>query len=105
MDSQGDESWDESGLDLDVDLDLGRAGDEEERMEDEEDDFDGIEDVSPSQAVLPKAVASGSKRTGTVGATLEDLFSDDEPAGESFSARKAISNQTEKRVIPRSRGK
>ena len=43
----------------------------------DDDDFDGIEDVSPSQVVLPSVKRSkpGVAKTGT---TLADLFSDDE---------------------------
>jgi hypothetical protein len=41
--------------------------------EDEEDEFDGIEDVSASQFILPNPPAIAKK-----GLTLDDLFSDDE---------------------------
>jgi hypothetical protein len=43
----------------------------------DEDDFDGIEDVSPSQVVLP-SVKRSSTGAGMIGNTLADLFSDDE---------------------------
>jgi len=45
--------------------------------DEEEDDFDGIEDVSPSQVILP-SVKRSSSGAGIVGSTLADLFSDDE---------------------------
>ena len=54
MDSQGDEFEDE-----------------------DEDDFDGIEDVSPSQVILP-TVKRSYTGAGKNGSTLADLFSDDE---------------------------
>jgi hypothetical protein len=43
----------------------------------DDDDFDGIEDVSPSQVVLP-SVKRSSTGAGAMGNTLADLFSDDE---------------------------
>jgi len=49
-----------------------------DEFEDEEgDDFDGIEDVSPSQVILP-SVKRSSSGAGIAGSTLADLFSDDE---------------------------
>jgi len=52
MDSQGDEFEDDDG-------------------------FDGIEDVSPSQVVLP-SVKRSKPGAVKIGSTLADLFSDDE---------------------------
>ena len=49
----------------------------DEFEDEEEDDFDGIEDVSPSQVILP-SVKRSSSGAGIVGSTLADLFSDDE---------------------------
>jgi len=43
----------------------------------DEDDFDGIEDISPSQAILP-SVKRSCTEAGKNGSTLADLFSDDE---------------------------
>lgn len=58
---------------------MDSQGDEEE----EDDDFDGIEDVSPSQIILPSARKPRLAEEEGVGKrdkqiTLADLFSDDE---------------------------
>jgi hypothetical protein len=79
---------------------MDSQGDEYE--EEEEDDFDGIEDVSPSQ-IVPVVKRSGKeaekKRT-----TLADLFSDDdedvssEPLG--GSARKKGTPRSQSMSLP-----
>jgi hypothetical protein len=62
----------------------------------DEDDFDGIEDVSPSQIVLP-SVKRSSTGAAMIGNTLADLFSDDEmeePLA-MFSARKQTNQRSQ----------
>jgi hypothetical protein len=59
----------------------------------DEDDFDGIEDVSPSQVVLP-SVKRSSTGAGMIGNTLADLFSDDEPLA-MVSARKQTNQRSQ----------
>ena len=61
----------------------------------DDDDFDGIEDVSPSQVVLP-SVKRSKPGAVKIGSTLADLFSDDEmeePLA-MVSARKQINQRS-----------
>lgn len=62
----------------------------------EDDDFDGIEDVSPSQVVLP-SVKRSKPGAVKIGSTLADLFSDDEveePLA-MVSARKQVNQRSQ----------
>lgn len=78
--------------------------------DEDDDDFDGIEDVSPSQIILPsarKSISAAGVNSGRKESTLADLFSDDDDVGSTPLAAVAMrkeENQRSQSMFPQNTG-